>query len=46
LVLAKEGMSYLQWKKKSEDFKEVLKYYSVYYLDQLMVISATLGLGI
>ena len=31
---------------KSEDFKEVLKYYSVYYLDQLMVISATLGLGI
>ncbi|GAB6077840.1 UbiA prenyltransferase family protein [Hydrogenobaculum acidophilum] len=31
---------------KSQDFKEVLKYYSVYYLDQLMVISATLGLGI
>ncbi len=31
---------------KSQDFKEVLKYYSVYYLDQLMVISATLSLGI
>ncbi len=30
----------------SIDFKEVLKHYSVYYLDQLMVISATLSLGI
>ncbi len=46
LGFGKRRYELLVMEEKSIDFKEVLKHYSVYYLDQLMVISATLSLGL
>jgi len=44
LAFGKRRYELLYLGEKSKDFKTVLKHYSVYYLDQLMVISATLTL--
>lgn len=46
LGFGKRRYELLIMEENSIDFKEVLKHYSVYYLDQLMVISATLALGL
>jgi len=44
LAFGKRRHELLLTEKKDPDFRQVLKRYSVYYLDQLMVISATMTL--
>lgn len=46
LGFGKRRYELLKLEDKAIDFKEVLRYYSVYYLDQLMLISASLSLVI
>ncbi len=46
LGFGKRRYELLKLEDKAIDFKEVLQYYSVYYLDQLMLISASLSLFI